>query len=122
MTVAAVLAFANGLRSAEEMRDNMELAAVLTNLYDTADSVSEGSVRLVGIRVPDGISEASVSSDGFGGSVLSMRFKGANYSRSFPYKLVLASPNPLYGGGEKLVRVEKRGGAVIISAVGGEDD
>jgi len=122
MVVATILAFAEGLKSAEEMKANMELTAVLTNLFDAADSVSEGSVRIIGIRVPNGISEASVSPDVSGRSNLSIRFRGANYSLSFPGRVVLATPNPLYGEGEKLVRVEKRGGTVVISAIGGGND
>jgi len=122
MTVAAVLAFAEGLRSAEEMKANMELTSVLTSLFDAMDTLSEVGARIVGVRVPDGISEASVSPDGFGGSVLSFAFRGVNYSHPFPCRVVFASPNPLYGGGEKLLRVEKLGGTVIVSAAGDGND
>jgi len=121
MALAAAVAFTDGLASAEEAKSNMELTGVLTTLFNAMDSVNEGSVRMVKVGIPAGIGDVRVSPDGYGGSGLSFTFRGANYTRSLPYRAAFSSPNPLYANGTRLLRVEKHSGTVIVSGVGDYD-
>jgi len=121
MALVSALAFAKGFAAAEEARANMELTSLLSTLAGAMDSATEGSVRIVPVYVPAGISSAAVQRNSSGGTALAFTFRGANYTRRLNYAAELSPANPLGSEGRKLVRVERRSGTVVISEVGNDD-
>lgn len=122
IAVVSSAAFAKGLSSAEGTRAGMELSRSMDSVFSAMDSVTEGGVRFVRVRIPAGLENASVSRGDFGETEVSFVFRGAGYSEVLPYRAIFAESSPLSMAGEQLVRVEKSGGVVMVSSVGGGND
>jgi|GEM_PF-3269258 hypothetical protein len=115
MLLFTLYSIQGGLRSINPSISTARFADSLETIYSTADILEEGSERVVSINIPDGLTDYNQRRISDNLYLSTFTFRGANFTRATPYRLLILPANFTLSKGRHVARMYcfKQGEVVV---------
>jgi hypothetical protein len=108
----------SGIGSIGPSISTARFADSLESIYGNADSLSEGSQRIVSVDIPEDLTGYHQSPVADGRYISSFTFRGVNFSRLTPYKLSFFPSNFTLSKGRHIARMYcRKAGEIIVEFI-----
>jgi hypothetical protein len=107
-----------GVRSIGPSISTARFADSLETIYGNADTLKEGSQRIISVDIPEGLTSYSQTPLAEGSYLSSFTFRGMNFSRVTPYRLSIFPSNFTLSKGRHVARMQcRKAGEIIVEFI-----